>query len=59
MNADPPADSYKIFKLLIDFIYNGNCKLECMDDILPIMEMMDRYQIMSHMQYCTSKIRFL
>ena len=45
VNADLPADSYNIFKLLIDFIYNGNCELECMDDILPIMEVMDRYQM--------------
>ena len=45
VNADLPADSYNIFKLLIDFIYSGNCKLECMDDILPIMEVVDRYQM--------------
>ena len=45
MIADLPADNYKIFKLLVDFIYTGSCQLDCMDDILPLMEVMDRYQI--------------
>ena len=45
MIADLPADSYKVFKLLIDFIYTGSCKLDCMDNILPLMEVVDRYQI--------------
>ena len=43
--ADLPADNCKVFKLLIDFIYNGSCKMECMDDILPLLEVMDRYQL--------------
>ena len=40
-----PADNYKVFKLLIDFIYNGSCKMDCMDDILPLLEVMDCYQL--------------
>ena len=43
--VDLPADNYKVFKLLIDFIYNGSCKMDCMDDILPLLEVMDRYQL--------------
>ena len=43
--ADLPADKYNILKMLVDFIYNGNCKLECMDDVLPLVEVMDRYQM--------------
>ena len=49
--ADLPVDKYKIFKMLIDFIYNGNCKLECMDDILPLVEVMDRYQMKKNAFY--------
>ena len=43
--ADLPADNCKVFKLLIDFIYNRSCKMDCMDDILPLLEVMDRYQL--------------
>ena len=43
--TDLPADNCKVFKLLIDFIYNGSCKMDCMDDTLPLLEVMDRYQL--------------
>ena len=54
--ADLPVDKYKIFKMLIDFIYNGSCKLECMDDILPLVEVMDRYQ-MKKMLFITCVVK--
>ena len=34
-----------IMKLFIDFIYNGNCKLEDLDDMLPLMKVVDYYQV--------------
>ena len=43
--ADLPADNYKVFKPLVDFMYTGSCKLGCMNDILPLMEVMDCYQM--------------
>ena len=42
---DLPTDNYKIIKLLVDLIYNGACKPNSLDDILPLNEMMDRYQM--------------
>ena len=40
-----PSDSYKVMKLLIDFIYNGKCEVSSLDDFLPLLEVLDRYQI--------------
>ena len=34
----------KIMKLFIDFVYNGDCKLENLDDVLPLMKVVDYYQ---------------
>ena len=45
MMVDLPKDSSKIMKLLIDFVYHGNCELENLDDIFPVLEVFDRYQI--------------
>ena len=44
MMVDLPKDSSKIMKLLIDFVYCGNCELESLDDIVPVLEVFDRYQ---------------
>ena len=35
----------KIVNLFIDFVYNGDCKLESLDDVLPLMKVVDYYQI--------------
>ena len=40
-----PSDSYKVMKLLIDFVYNGKCEVSNLDDFLPLFEVLDRYQI--------------
>ena len=40
-----PSDSCKSMKILIDFIYNGKCEVSHLDDILPLLEVTDRYQI--------------
>lgn len=32
-------------KLFIDFIYTGNCILESVDDVLPLMKVVDYYQV--------------
>ena len=45
MAVDLPKDSSKIMKLLVDFVYQGNCELGNLDDILPVLEVFDRYQI--------------
>ena len=34
-----------IMKLFIDFVYNGNCKLDSLDDVLPLMKVIDYYQV--------------
>ena len=43
--ADLPADSYKVIKLLVNLVYNGSCRPDSLDDILPLNEVMDRYQM--------------
>ena len=43
--VDLPKDSSKMMKLLIDFVYCGKCELKNLDDILPLLEVFDRYQI--------------
>ena len=43
--AELPVDSYKVVKLLVDLVYNGSCKPDSLDDILPLSEVMDRYQM--------------
>jgi len=43
--VDLPADSYDIIKLLVDLVYGGSCKPGSLDDILPLNEVMDRYQM--------------
>ena len=45
MNVELPADTHRIMKLFIDFVYNGDCKLDDMDDVLLLNEVMDRYQL--------------
>ena len=40
-----PKDSYKIVNPLVDFIYNGSCKLENLDEIVSLLEIVERYQI--------------
>ena len=40
-----PNDTSKTMKLLIDFVYYGNCELNNLDDIFPLLEVFDRYQI--------------
>ena len=34
-----------MMKLFIDFIYNGNCQIENLDDMLPLMKIVDYYQV--------------
>ena len=36
-----PKDSSRMMKLLIDFVYCGNCELNNLDDILPLLEVFD------------------
>ena len=43
--VDLPKDTSKTMKLLIDFVYCGKCELKNLDDILPLLEVFDRYQI--------------
>ena len=40
-----PTDNYKIMKLLVDFIYSGTCEPGSLDDVIPLMGLVDRYQI--------------
>jgi len=35
----------RMMKLFIDFIYNGNCQIENLDDMLPLMKIIDYYQV--------------
>ncbi|XP_065910892.1 kelch-like protein 38 [Dysidea avara] len=43
--VDLPIESYKTMKLLIDAVYKGSCELDSLDDMIPLMEVVDRYQI--------------
>ena len=45
MAIDLPKDNYNTMNLLIDFVYRGSCELKNLDDIFPILEAFDRYQI--------------
>ena len=40
-----PSDTWNTMKLLIDFVYNGKCEVNMLHDILPLLEVIDRYQI--------------
>ena len=42
--VDLPKDNYKIMKLLFDIVFEGSSELECLDDIIPLMEVVDRYE---------------
>ena len=43
--VDLPNDSHKIMKLLLDIVFEENCEMESLDDIIPLMEVVERYQI--------------
>ena len=40
-----PSDSYKVMKLMIDFVYNGTFELKGIDEVLPLLEVIERYQM--------------
>ena len=42
--VDLPKDNYKIMKLLFDIVFEGSSELESLDDIIPLMEVVDRYE---------------
>ena len=39
-----PADNLKTIKQLLDIIYKEGCEMDGLDDIIPLMEVVDRYQ---------------
>ena len=43
--VDLPNDSHRIMKLLLDIVFEENCEMESLDDIIPLMEAVERYQI--------------
>ena len=43
--VDLPNDSHKIMKLLLDIVFEESCEMESLDDIIPLMEVVERYQI--------------
>jgi len=40
-----PNESYKVMKLLLDIVFEGSCEMESLDDVIPLMEVVERYQI--------------
>ena len=40
-----PKDKYNTIRLLVDVIYKGSCEVESIDDTIPLIEVMERYQI--------------
>ena len=38
-------ENITIMKLFIDFVYHGDCELESLDDVLPLMKVVDYFQI--------------
>ena len=43
--VDLPEDNYRIMKLLFNIIFEGCFEIETLNDIIPLMEVVDRYQI--------------
>ena len=43
--VDLPNDSHKIMKLLLDIVFEESSEMESLDDIIPLMEVVERYQI--------------
>ena len=43
--VDLPSDSYKIMKLFLEIVFKESCEMESLDDIIPLMEVVERYQI--------------
>jgi len=43
--VDLPSDIHKIMKLLLDIVFEESCEMESLDDIIPLMEVVERYQI--------------
>ena len=43
--VDLPNDSHKIMKLLFDIVFEESSEMESLDDIIPLMEVVERYQI--------------
>ena len=43
--VDLPSDNHKIMKLLLDIVFEESCEMESLDDIIPLMEVVERYQI--------------
>ena len=42
--VDLQEENSNVMKLFIDFIYNGDCQLDNLDDVLPLMKIVDYYQ---------------
>ena len=40
-----PGDRHKIMKLLLEIVFEESCEMESLDDIIPLMEVVERYQI--------------
>ena len=40
-----PSDSHKIMKLLLDIVFEESCQMESLDDIIPLMEVVECYKI--------------
>ena len=40
-----PSDSHKIMRLLLNIVFEESCEMESLDDIIPLMEVVERYQI--------------
>ena len=40
-----PEDNCNNIKMLIDFVYTGGCQVKSVDDIFPLAEVIERYQI--------------
>jgi len=41
--VDLPNDSYKIMKLLLDIVFEESCEMESLDDVIPLMEVVECY----------------
>ena len=44
-DVDLPKDNYKIIKLLLNAMFEESCEMESLNDIFPLMEVAERYQI--------------
>ena len=53
--VDLPKDNCRIIQMLLDAMFKGSCEMDSLDDIIPLMEVLEGYQIKKRVD--TAKVR--